>query len=172
MNTLNIVLNTWTQFEITRLILLTGGISFFLVLTSYYLTKDRRMIYLPAISILYQTVFFGVLIILFREFLQINLTEKHHLAYWIAYFINALNLGVLVGQYYSRMKDKKFDIDHVTREHFKSTFNSTLIVVLAFIAYSAFMTEPLKSTLIIAGLTGSASMLINHLLARSLLKDK
>jgi len=172
MNTINVVLSMWTQFEIIRLILLIGGISFLLVFTSYYLTKDRRMIYLPAISILYQTVFFGALIMIFREVLQVNLTEKHHLAYWIAFFINSLNLGMLVGQYFTRMNDKKFDIDHVTREHFQTTFNSTLIVVLAFIAYSSFMTEPLKSTIIIAGLTGSAAMLINHLLARSLLKDK
>lgn len=138
----------------------------------YYLTKEYKSSILVLLSSIILLVLTLGSLYMSRRFLNISLTDKTQIAVWIASIINFVNLLVLSGSLYVHKQKKKFDPDHVTREHFDSTLKTFIIVLIASTAFAAFMPNEVVAIILSIATTSMLMIWINHLLSRLFLVDK
>lgn len=137
-----------------------------------YYTNDFKPTAITFLSILLIPILTGLTLVILYEFFDIQPSEKHTLIMWAALFINTINLSTLVAKYSTEILKKDFDIDHVTRHHFKTTLNLFITVILITGAISAFVELNMLIILIPTALISTISIALNHIIARFLLKEK
>ncbi len=137
-----------------------------------YHTNDIKTTLISFLSILLAPILTAITLLILYEYLNIQPSEKHSLILWIPLVINTINLSTLIAKYSKEVVKKDFDIDHVTRYHFKATLNLFMTTLLIKIAVCAFtdwnVTIILLSTLVLS----STAIWFNHFVARILLRDK
>jgi len=138
----------------------------------YYYTNDLKPTIIILLSTISVPILTGLLLVVLYEFFNVEPSEKHTLILWSSLFINTINLSMLLGRYSAEVLKKDFDIDHVTRAHFKATLNLFLTILLITAAVSAFVQMNVTIILTLTLLVSSTIIWLNHLVARLLLKDK
>lgn len=171
MDNLTSLLGRLTGYEILRMSGLYIVTTLVLLLITQLMSKDKRLSITVVIGSLVSVTIPVVLTYLVRELFTVNLSEIFWLGVLITHLISGLNLSVLLGEYVFEMGKKKFDEDHVTREHFSSTINMSILLVLM----ASFMLFVNTSLQILLAITLSSALLAiwsNHMLARKFLKDE
>lgn len=138
----------------------------------YYYTNSIKASLLTLISILFTVIITIAATIAGYELLKIAPSEKHLLIIYSSLFITSLNLGLLMHKYSKEVLRKDFDIDHVTRYHFRSTLNMFIILFLSTGAVVSVISYDLLYTVVGIMLISSLSIWFNHLLSRLFFKDK
>ncbi len=137
-----------------------------------YYTNDFKTTIITFFSTLLIPVLVGgTLFLLYKQF-NIEPSEKHTIILWGVLFINIINLSTLIGKYSKEILSKNFDIDHVTRHHFRSTLNLFVTILLLGGASSIFVDTNMLLILLPIMLLSSITIWFNHLIARFLLKEK
>lgn len=138
----------------------------------YYYTNDIKPAIITFSSVALIPIIVAIVLIILYKYTSIQPNQKHILIIWITLFINILNLGTLIGKYSREVIKKNFDIDYVTRYHFRSTLNLFVVMLLVIGGMSAFMHK--EMLIILLSTLGISSIIIafNHLIARFLLKDE
>jgi hypothetical protein len=137
-----------------------------------YYTNDIKPAIITFFSMLLIPILSAVTLIILYRFFDVIPSEKHTLIMWSVIFINAINLSVLISKYAKEVLEKDFDIDHVTRHHFKSTLNLFTSILLLLGAVCIFMDANMLIILIPIIVISSIVIWFNHLMARLLLKEK
>ncbi len=100
------------------------------------------------------------------------LAPQYQVVFMLLIFINSINLLKMATLYIQENKRSKPDLDHVTRKHFRSTLNTT--VLLTVLAGALISTTPFETGVLAFStftLT-TACIWFNHLLARIYLVDQ
>ncbi len=161
-----------TNYQINITILALFIIALLVGLLFYYYTNDIKPALITFLSVALAPILTGLILIFLHQVFGIAPTEKHIIIMWSTLFINILNLGILASKYAIEVIKKDFDIDYVTRYHFKSTLNLFILIILTIGTVSIFMSEEMQ--IILLSILGISSVVIwfNHLIARFLLKEK
>lgn len=161
-----------TNYQINITIVALLIIALIVGILFYFYTNDIKPALITFLSVTLVPILTGITLLFLYEVFTITPTEKHILIMWSAIFINILNLGILANKYAVEVTKKDFDIDYVTRYHFKSTLNLFILIILTIGTVSIFMSE--EMLVILLPILGISSVVIwfNHLIARFLLKEK
>jgi hypothetical protein len=158
------------QINVTIIALLT--IALVIGMLFYFYTNDLKPAIITFFSVALVPLLTLLTLISLHQIFEITPSEKHVLIMWSVLFINILNLGLLASRYALEVIQKDFDVDYVTRYHFKSTLNLFILLILTIGTVSIFMPE--EMLVISLSILGISSIVIwfNHLIARFLLKEK
>lgn len=171
MDNLMSLLSRLTMYEIYRMSALYIVTTLILLFAAQMMSKDRRLSTTVVIGSLASVAIPVVLTYAFRELFSMILSDIFWLGVLITHLISGLNLSVLLGEYVYEMGKKKFDEDHVTREHFSSTVNMSILLVLMS-SFMLFVDSSLRTLLSITLVSALLSIWTNHTIARRLLKDE
>lgn len=172
MNDLLNLLDITTTYELITTLLLIAVPLIFLAVYGWILTKDGSIIAIAAVSILPLTLVPLLVAYGFNEIFDATGGNAMKLGFAFAAFVNLMNLSVLVSKYASEIKNKKFDIDHVSRDHFATTLNTCIVTTIMILAVTLFLPEQIKVTLITSLITVIATLSVNHLMVRMLLRER
>ncbi len=137
-----------------------------------YYTNDFKTTIITFLSTLLVPILVIITLFILYNYFNVEPSEKHTLILWSVLFINVINLSTLIGKYAKEVLSKNFDIDHVTRHHFKSTLNLFVTILLLGGASSAFVQTNMLLVLVPTILIASIIIWSNHLIARFLLREK
>ncbi len=161
-----------TNFQINStiiaLLIIAGSISAIFL----YYTNDFKTTIITFLSTLLVPILVALTLLLLYNQFDVEPSEKHTIILWSALFINVVNLSTLIGKYAREIVSKSFDIDHVTRYHFKSTLNLFITILLLGGASCIFVDTNMLLILLPTILISSIAIWSNHLIARFLLKEK
>lgn len=169
---MNEVLSRYTQYEIGMGILFIAILLISFVIASHFLTKDRRVVWTVLSSQIVSLVLTTITLIISRLAFNIFLSDRHILLAVISLIIVSINITILFGEYNLHLKKKYFDIDHVTRAHFSSTMNSTIIISLVILSLMIFVSTDLKVMFGIFTIPTILSIWATHFLSRKFLIDE
>ena len=168
MQYLELITNYQTNITILALLLISGIISGIFL----YYTNDFKTTIITFLSTLLVPALVAITLFILYNFLKVEPSEKHTLITWSVLFLNTINLSTLIGKYAKEILEKGFDIDHVTRHHFKSTLNLFVTILLLGGASSVFVDTNMLLIIIPTVLITSITIWSNHLIARFLLREK
>lgn len=161
-----------TNYQIISLVL--SILIIFVVISAifYYYTNSIKATLFTLITILFVVLITTGTMLAGYELLKIAPSEKHVLIIYSSLFITSLNLGLLIHKYSREVLRKDFDIDHVTRYHFRTTLNMFIILFLSTGAIVSVISGDLLYIIVGIMLISTLSIWFNHLLARLFFKDK
>ena len=168
METLELITNYQINITLASLLIIAGLISGLFL----YYTNDFKTTIITFLSILFIPILTGITLLILYNSFNIEPSEKHTIILWAILFINTVNLSSLIGKYANEVIQKDFDIDHVTRHHFKSTLNLFVTILLLGGASCIFVDTNMLLILLPIIVISSIVIWINHLIARLLLKEK
>jgi hypothetical protein len=169
---INQYLELFTRYQISSTILALTILASLIGGLFLYYTNDFKTTIISFLSVLFVPILTGITLILLYNFSSIEPSEKHTLILWFALFINIINLSTLGAKYANEILKKDFDIDHITRYHFSATLNLFVTILLLGGASAVFVELNMLIILIGNIFVSSATIWLNHLIARLLLKDK
>lgn len=162
---------TYTTYDGVRLALLSLVIITGVMLHAYYSTKSRKVQIVNVFSwVLVELVFMSSLLIV-KNLFNVQLTLMAQGIYFGLLFLQALNLMLVTDFFVEELRQKHFDIDHISRKHFRFSLNIALLIVLLITSGLLFIENSMLwvlltfavDTVIMAGFT--------HLIVRSTLKE-
>ena len=171
MNLFTGILTDWSRYEIillsiTIIILTSMGCIF-----GWYFIKDRRSVIFSLLSSVVTMLLVIATVTITKVFIP-KVTESYAYIFLLTTTFSALNVMTL-NNYFNENKDRKnLDIDFVTREHFNDSLKLVSIICLFFSALIAFFTEDLRNIVIASGISSVLSIVVNHVFARIIFRDR
>ncbi|WKZ30815.1 MAG: hypothetical protein QY318_03120 [Candidatus Dojkabacteria bacterium] len=161
-----------TVYELLLTLLLIVTPLVFMAAYGWFLIRDARLLLIVAVSIVPLLVVPVLSVYIIDRAFDLTAEDSLRLGFLFASFVNLLNLSVLVSKYAKEVGDKKFDIDHVSRDHFASSLNTAAVTFIMVMAVTIFLPSPLKVTMVVSLLTILATLAVNHLMVRALLRER
>jgi hypothetical protein len=166
------ILIRYTQYEIIIMGSTVLSIIIGLIIATHLLTKDKRAVLTVAVAQLISSILNSSTLLIAKQLFDINLSDFNILLSFITLLISSMNISILIGEYNTRLGRKNFDIDHVTRAHFSTTLNTTIIVTLTTLAIIVFTEDNVKINMLLFLIPTISSIWITHLLSRRMLRDE
>lgn len=138
---------------------------------TYWKTKDSRTVPIQIFSLIITNLLLALGIFLLKEIPFLQYSNKIWVSVAIANIVNMANLMIITTEYLRERKNKNLDEDRINRNHFASTLNTFIVLLIIAISFSLFLNKELISLVLLATLPASISIWINHLFARRQLVD-
>lgn len=134
-------------------------------------TDDKRIVKVIILSSLPLILLSIAIPYFFTLLTGIHTASTIHMGFGVAILINILNLSVLVSSYMNDLNTKQPDVDHVTRDHFDSSINTIVAVVIIGLGFIPFVPYSMIATLTMLMFTSVGTIIFNIITSKRFLID-
>jgi len=164
------VWNNWSIYEKTSISLILGISLIFLIVSVYFLTKDKMLAIWVSLSLLSSALITVLILWLLNIIFDITIVSVFIFVPFIVLFVNILSLGTSIGYYMDHKKDKNFEIVNLKKEFLRDSFQLTVFIFLMFCSLSVFLSSIFLILILVSGGISISVVWINYLLMYKLVK--
>src|SRR5690606_32377548 len=147
----------------------------FVIALSVYNSRkigDKRIYLIILSSYISIILTTSVLWIIMPLYLNIFLTSLAYLSLWIPTILATMILTLTLVEYGRLLERKGFDIDFVSRYHFKVSLELTILLTLLLLATTVAVNGGLLVTVLLTLTISILSNFFNHIFVRKVLNDR
>ena len=170
MNLIQNVLQNWSSYELVMEGVLILSILLISLLVIYLSSKNRKILFLSAISLSVLMLVILIGIFVSNIILKIHITEIFRMIPILSLLFILSNLGILLGFYTSKKKTKSFTFSLVRREYFKDSIKQTVFLALLGISTLLFLSPQTEVILSISILSSVITIWFTYWISRYILK--
>ncbi len=170
MNLFENITESWSNYEINMEILFLLSIFLVSILTIYFLTKEKRLLFLSLISFSAGIFSNFIGIFLVNLIFKIEITEIFKMIPLLTSILILSNLGILIGFYISKRNAKGFKISSIRSEYFADTIKQTIFLLLLGSSTLLFLSVQTEAVVSISILSTILSVWFTYGMSKYLLK--
>jgi len=171
MNLFAKILENWSNYELIMITSMIGLMTIVGIVFVHFFSKDKRSVLLSLTSAITTNVLIALTLSIVN-LLNLELSEGYSFVFLLTATLSVMNITTLNGFLIKNRKNKTFDIDFVTRDHFTDSLKLISFICLFFSILITFTSGDIRNILIASGISSVLSISTNHLLARFFFKDK
>ena len=163
-------IKAYTIYDGSRLLLLIVAIYAVVVGYLWINNRDRRFITMITTSILV-AIIVPLITPLVYSLSGSTIPLRNQTIYVMTHFINAISLFIYAVDFVKEQKDKRPDMDHVNRKHFKESIQIGLLITSFSVIIMPFVETGLLIAISNFGISAIIVLAVNHILARRVFFD-